>query len=723
MRAKPFSISIKELFSPGTACAVAAAAGAGAAASLHFWGRFKGSSSAILAAEVGTALASAFLCAWCFRPRGLLGGCFTGKNEGEPASRAPPGTPKGCCTGSCGVSCCEEGIGGTEEETLLSEADLEDLQGNDGDLSGLARGASLTTYVQPNAPRRMAAAQKQSAKEERESDTQEENGVSAGAAPCAASTVEEVSRFHGDLTADEGAFLPGRAKIYFKTFGCSHNVSDSEYMQGLLQAAGYQFANRLEDADVCVVNSCTVKSPSEFALYSVIKAALKVEACRLPSGSENNQKEQCQNSHAAATRSTDPDPYNADSSGVLNSEGSGAAAAKPEGVGRRQQLLRRPKRQIPCVVAGCVPEAFGVGKREGALRASPQEILLAQCSVVGVSRISRIVEVVEEALQGRIVRLTGGKNLPPLSLPKIRRNRLVEIVPISTGCLGSCTYCKTKHARGDLGSYTEEAIESRVRSAVAEGATQIWLTSEDTGAYGLDIGSSLTKLLRRLLSLPLGEEVMFKVGMGNPPFLLGQLAAATELLGHSNIFEFLQLPVQSGSNRVLHRMKRDYTVEQFRTVADACLKAHPRMSIMTDVICGFPDESEEDHQQTLRLLSDYRFPAVNISQFYPRPGTPAAAMKQLPSQIVKRRSREVTQLFESYTCYDWMVGTIQKVWFSSNSDRSNHTVGHTKQYVKILVDRDESLLGRACFVRVTAAAKWHCWGTLCGPSTSSLPAR
>lgn len=78
-----------------------------------------------------------------------------------------------------------------------------------------------------------------------------------------------------------------------------------------------------------------------------------------------------------------------------------------------------------------------------------------------------------------------------------------------------------------------------------------------SGAYGLDIGSSLTKLLKRLLSLPLQEEVMVRVGMGNPPFLLGQLAAATELLGHPNIFEFLQLPVQSGSNPVLSRMVRE----------------------------------------------------------------------------------------------------------------------------------------------------------------------
>lgn len=87
-----------------------------------------------------------------------------------------------------------------------------------------------------------------------------------------------------------------------------------------------------------------------------------------------------------------------------------------------------------------------------------------------------------------------------------------------------------------------------------------------SGAYGLDIGSSLTKLLRRLLKLPLREEIMLRVGMGNPPFLLGQLAAATDILGHPNVFEFCHLPVQSGSNRVLSRMVRSaLTVSLFET--------------------------------------------------------------------------------------------------------------------------------------------------------------
>ena len=140
------------------------------------------------------------------------------------------------------------------------------------------------------------------------------------------------------------------------------------------------------------------------------------------------------------------------------------------------------------VVAGCVPQGDKNVKE------------LQDISVVGVSQIDRIVEVVEETLKGNVVQLTRKKALPQLDLPKIRRNPLIEIIPLSTGCLGSCTYCKTKAARGKLGSYEPASIIDRaVKVATKEGVTEIWLSSEDTGAYGLDLGSNLPRLMNSIL--------------------------------------------------------------------------------------------------------------------------------------------------------------------------------------------------------------------------------
>lgn len=136
------------------------------------------------------------------------------------------------------------------------------------------------------------------------------------------------------------------------------------------------------------------------------------------------------------------------------------------------------------------------------------------------------MEAVEETIKGNTVRMLGKKNLPRLDLPKVRKNPLVEIIPLSTGCLGACTYCKTKHARGKLGSYELSSIIERAKSVIAEGVAEIWLSSEDTGAYGIDLGITIVDLLQGLVAiLPKDGSVVLRVGMTNPPYILEHLEA------------------------------------------------------------------------------------------------------------------------------------------------------------------------------------------------------
>jgi threonylcarbamoyladenosine tRNA methylthiotransferase CDKAL1 len=195
------------------------------------------------------------------------------------------------------------------------------------------------------------------------------------------------------------------------------------------------------------------------------------------------------------------------------------------------------------------------------------------------------------------VRLLAKKELPILDLPKIRKNQLVEIIPLSTGCLGSCTYCKTRHARGKLGSYDPKAIVERARQAVEEGVMEIWLTSEDTGAYGRDINTNLPDLLKAIVEI-LPDHCMLRLGMTNPPYILEHLQAMADIMKHPRVYQFLHVPVQSGSNDVLDKMNREYTVEEFNEVADFLKSEMPHMIIATDIICGFPSENAEHHQET-----------------------------------------------------------------------------------------------------------------------------
>ena len=130
---------------------------------------------------------------------------------------------------------------------------------------------------------------------------------------------------------------------------------------------------------------------------------------------------------------------------------------------------------------------------------------------------------------GNTVRLYGERRVngqkvggAPLDLPKIRKNRLIEIIPINTGCLNQCTYCKTKHARGDLGSYPPHQVVERAKQAFQEGVVELWLTSEDLGAYGHDIGVTLPELLWQLVRV-VPEGCMVRLGMTNPPYIMDHM--------------------------------------------------------------------------------------------------------------------------------------------------------------------------------------------------------
>ena len=155
--------------------------------------------------------------------------------------------------------------------------------------------------------------------------------------------------------------------------------------------------------------------------------------------------------------------------------------------------------------------------------------------------------------------------------------------------------------------------------------------------------------------------------------------------------------------------EQEYDSADFRKVADFLLSRVPNMTLATDVICGF-GETEEQHDETLALVEEYKFPVLNISKFYPRRGTPAARMKQLDSKVKKKRSGKMTKMFLSYTCYERMapVGTVHTAWVANEvSSDGTHSVAHTKSYIKVLIPKDETLKGAKIRVRITKTAKFH----------------
>jgi threonylcarbamoyladenosine tRNA methylthiotransferase CDKAL1 len=257
---------------------------------------------------------------------------------------------------------------------------------------------------------------------------------------------------------------------------------------------------------------------------------------------------------------------------------------------------------------------------------------------------------------------------------------------------------------------------------VADGAAEVWLTSEDTGAYGRDIGVHVTAMLRRVADA-MPEGTMLRLGMTNPPYILEHLDDVADLLRHPRVYAFLHVPVQSGSDAVLDDMRRSYGVRDFRAVVDTLRARVPGVHIATDIICGFPTETDDDFARTLALVREYRFPSLHISQFYPRPGTPAARMKKVPSHVVKARSQAVTRAFHAYSTYDDLVGAELDVLVTERAADGVKLVGHSKNYTQVLLPDDPRLMGRRVRVRVHSVSKWSVAADLLPGALDESPLR
>ena len=292
----------------------------------------------------------------------------------------------------------------------------------------------------------------------------------------------------------------------------------------------------------------------------------------------------------------------------------------------------------PLVVAGCLPKAD---------RAVVEE-LSPSASLVGPRSIDKITRVANSALAGeRRVELEDS-GVDKLNIPRIRINSAVGIVEIASGCLSKCTFCQTKLAKGMLRSYRVGDIARQVKSDVEAGCKEVWLTSTDSGCYGIDIGSDLVELLSACSSIP--GDFMIRLGMMNPMYLPRMLDRLVNSFAQNDkLFKFVHVPVESGSDRVLRLMKRGHTSKTFSEAVRAFREKIPEMTISTDIIVGFPTESERDFERTMELVEDTQPDIVNISRYGARPGTEAAKWKKgrISSQVAKQRSERLHSLIKA----------------------------------------------------------------------------
>ena len=286
----------------------------------------------------------------------------------------------------------------------------------------------------------------------------------------------------------------------------------------------------------------------------------------------------------------------------------------------------------PLVVAGCLPKA----------EKTKVEKFAENASLMGPNSIGKTLQVIQSTLDGKKTIALEDSDLSKVGLPKIRLNPAVGIVEIASGCMSECTFCQTKISKGDLQSYRVGDIVRQVKTELADGCCEVWLTSTDNGCYGFDINSDLPELVNTVSQIP--EKFFMRVGMMNPMYMPKIRDSLLKSFESSKVFKFLHVPVQSGSNKVLNDMKRGHTEQTFRDVTNKFRRKFEKFTISTDVIVGFPTETEEDFEQTLRLLEETKPDIVNLSRYSQRPGTSAAEMKQIDVTEVKRRSKITYEL-------------------------------------------------------------------------------
>ncbi len=410
-------------------------------------------------------------------------------------------------------------------------------------------------------------------------------------------------------------------KVLMETYGCTLNGADSDIMQTILEREGFEVirkhADNNDNYDYIVINTCTVKKPTEQKIVERIR--------------------------------------------------------KYSTYGNR------------LVVAGCLASA----NREIIRKVAPR------AGIISTTNIAKIAEALRP----------DGKDAPYESVKYGRIDKagmlgangnVIARIPISEGCLSSCSFCETKYARGPLKSFDRKLILKAVEMSLRNGAREIDLTSQDVGAYGRDTGTDIAELAEDVCDIE--GDFKVRVGMLNPEHLPGYIDGLKKAYANKKMYKFIHLPVQSGSDRILRDMNRRYTIREFADMTKEFKNSVNGISIATDMIVGYPTETEKDFQQSLQLIEELKFSRTNISRFGAMEHAPASKLEQIDSIIVKRRASDMHRIARHYEMTALKEGLGEKVEILTTEYNGKSVLGRDGAYRQI------ALLGNGVKIGETVTA-------------------
>jgi len=371
------------------------------------------------------------------------------------------------------------------------------------------------------------------------------------------------------------------------------------------------------------------------------------------------------------------------------------------------RLLKARRPDLVIGVMGCMAQLH----QEAIQRRAPAVDL-----VFGSPAIARVAELVDRVRrEGRPVLETGEGPLVKITARPPSARRLRAFVTVMEGCEKHCTFCVVPTTRGRERSHTPEAIVDEVRNLAAEGCREVTLLGQTVNAYGRDLTppTDLGELFAQVNDVEAIARIRFTTS--NPYNLTPKLIRAMRDV--PKVCEYFHLPLQSGSNRVLERMNRGYTRERYLELVAEIRDAVPEMAFSTDLIVGFPGETEADFAQTLEMVERVDYDNVFVFRFSRRPGTPAAAMPDQVSDDVKAdRNTRLLQAAERVSAERsrWLVGRSVEVLVDGTSKKNaGELSGRTRCNRVVNFDgQGRASVGDLASVRIDQALPHSLRGTL-----------
>jgi tRNA-2-methylthio-N6-dimethylallyladenosine synthase len=475
-------------------------------------------------------------------------------------------------------------------------------------------------------------------------------------------------------------------KLYIETVGCQMNVLDSELVVGSLRRQGYELTHEAEAADVILFNTCSVRQHAEDKIYSAL--------------------------------------------------------------GR----LRLHKRQHPSKIIGVL----------GCMAQKDQELIRKRAPhvdiVCGTGQLARLAELIGEVratgqpqtalsldrTEGRHDVERSFESYDPLRDPSMRPNPFQAFVRINIGCDKFCTYCIVPSVRGPEQSRHPEQLAAEVRQLAGEGCKEITLLGQTVNSYKYELGDGrrvrLSDLLAKIHDTAGIERIKFVTNF--PKDMTDDLLQAVRDL--PKVCHYLHVPVQSGCDEVLKRMKRQYTIAFYREMLERCRETVPGAAISSDFIVGFCGETEASFEKSCDLVREAGFKNSFIFKYSPRPGTKGHELYEddVPEEVKKRRNNDLLAI-QSQVSLDGhkrLVGARVEVLVegpSKNAFKHDRTgpvqmTGRTRTDHIVVFDGNERLAGQTMMVDIHEASSFTLYGSVvtgeqvgavCAPEIAAGPRR